>query len=53
MMYPMDICIKVALCTTGITLSIIMVCENLKFKITVYFVTSVHKMILNIVSSKL
>ena len=30
-----------------------MVCEKLKFKITVYFVTSVHTMVLNIVSSKL
>ena len=30
-----------------------MVCEKLKIKITVYFVTSVHKVILNIVSSKL
>ena len=29
------------------------ICEKLKFKITVYFVTSAHKMILNIVSSKL
>ena len=30
-----------------------MVCENLKFEITVYFVTSVHKSILKIVSTKL
>ena len=30
-----------------------MVCENLKFKITVYFVTCVHRSILNIVSIKL
>ena len=30
-----------------------MVCEKLKFKITVYFVTSVHKMIINIVSLKI
>ena len=30
-----------------------MVCETLKYKIMVYFVTSVHKMISNIVSSKL
>ena len=29
-----------------------MVCEKMKFKITVYFVTNVHKMVLNIVSSK-
>ena len=28
-------------------------CEKMKFKISVYFVTSVHKMILNIVSTKL
>ena len=30
-----------------------MVCENLKFKIIVYFVTCVHRSILNIVSTKL
>ena len=30
-----------------------MVCENLKIKITVYFITCVHRSILNIVSTKL
>ena len=30
-----------------------MVCEKLKFKVILYFVKSVHKMMLNIVSLKL
>ena len=30
-----------------------MVCEKLKYKITVHYVTSVHRSILNIVSTKL
>ena len=41
--------IKVALCTTQDK----MVCEKLKFKITVYFVTSVHRSVLNIVITTL
>ena len=41
--------IKVALCTTEDKEYV----KKMKFKITVYFVKSVHKMILNIVSSKL
>ena len=30
-----------------------MVCEKLKFKITIYFVACVHRLIFNIVSTKL
>ena len=41
--------LKLALCTTDDKWYV----KKLKFKITVYFVTRLHKMILNIVSSKL
>ena len=41
--------LKVALCTTEDKLYV----KKMKLKITVYFVTSVHKMLLNIVSSQL
>ena len=45
----LTISVKVALCATEGKWRE----KNLKFKITVYYVTSVHRFILNIVSTKL